>query len=284
MSYKEPFRNSTIALSISESDNLGQLGMANEHLKDAMTEISRHLLALGARLMYGGDLRPDTSEAPGFTTILFELVLRHRRDALSKTSERSLTNVLAWPVSLLLGGGVVAEYSRRLETFVEFVTLDQAGTPINIRELPAAPESVIRPDIWTRGLSAMRRWSVQNSDARIILGGKRQGYKGLMPGIAEETLLAIAMEQPIYVLGGFGGCARDIARYLGFLEEGIYDDQTWNGEALFSEASWDTEHFGNGLTQEENFYLASSPHVDEVATLILKGLNKVVSESELDNT
>jgi len=32
-----------------------------------------------------------------------------------------------------------------------------------------------------------------------------------MPGIAEETYLSLEAQQPVFVLGGFGGCARDIA-------------------------------------------------------------------------
>ena len=40
-----------------------------------MAEIARHLLAVGARLAYGGDLRNN-----GFTLLLFELALRYGRD------------------------------------------------------------------------------------------------------------------------------------------------------------------------------------------------------------
>ena len=32
-----------------------------------------------------------------------------------------------------------------------------------------------------------------------------------LPGVAEEALLALRESRPLYVLGGFGGCARDIA-------------------------------------------------------------------------
>ena len=58
----------TIALSISNSPDLAVLGLGKEHLDDAMTEIARHLIACGATLAYGGDLREG-----GFTELLFEI-------------------------------------------------------------------------------------------------------------------------------------------------------------------------------------------------------------------
>ena len=57
MSYQEPLSQKAIAVAISDSPDMAGLGLAPEHLRDAMAEIARHLLALGARLVYGGDLR-----------------------------------------------------------------------------------------------------------------------------------------------------------------------------------------------------------------------------------
>jgi H+/gluconate symporter-like permease len=76
MTYREVLSQRVIAISTSESPDMPVLGLTDEHLRDAMAEIARHLLALGARLAYGGDLR-----AYGFTDLLFELVARHSRDA-----------------------------------------------------------------------------------------------------------------------------------------------------------------------------------------------------------
>ena len=60
---------------------------------------------------------------------------------------------------------------------------------------------------WARGLTAMRRTMLLQSDARIVLGGRVEGYKGRLPAVAEETLLSLRAGQPVFVLGGFGGCA-----------------------------------------------------------------------------
>ncbi|MBB1161518.1 hypothetical protein [Aquariibacter albus] len=52
MTYREPLSQTVVAISISESPGMAPLGLAPEHLVDAMAETARHLLALG-------DLSPE---------------------------------------------------------------------------------------------------------------------------------------------------------------------------------------------------------------------------------
>src|SRR4051794_16706688 len=92
MTYQEPLSQKAVAIAVSESPDMAELGLAPEHLRDAMAEIARHLLAMGARLIYGGDLRTN-----GFTELLFELVARHRRDADVGDVRPAVVNYLAWP-------------------------------------------------------------------------------------------------------------------------------------------------------------------------------------------
>lgn len=56
---------------------------------------------------------------------------------------------------------------------------------------------------------------MSDSDARVVIGGRVEGYKGAMPGIAEEVLLSLKAGKPIFLVGGFGGCTRDLAETLG---------------------------------------------------------------------
>ena len=51
MSRNEPLSGRTVAVSISESPDMKVLGLAQEHLDDAMSEVARHLMAMGARLV-----------------------------------------------------------------------------------------------------------------------------------------------------------------------------------------------------------------------------------------
>ena len=43
---------------------------------------------------------------------------------------------------------------------------------------------------------------------RICLGGKTSGYEGNEPGVIEEARLALELDKPLYLLGGFGGATR----------------------------------------------------------------------------
>ena len=281
MSYQEPLSQRTIAVSISDHPGLGPLGLAQEHLTDAMAEIARHLLAMGARLMYGGDLRPDTDEEPGFTRILFELVLRHRRDADVGDNRPALVNVIAQP---LLRSSVppstVAEYQDALRGLVEFVTLGDAGDPVDLPDLLGLDASAPSEAEWARGLTAMRRWSVSQTHARVVLGGRTTGFKGQMPGIAEETLYSLAAGQPLFLLGGFGGCARDVAGLLGLLPGTPVPE--WKGTDSFvrilENRDLRVRLLGNGLSYQENITLASTPHIDEAVILILRGLSRTIGD------
>ena len=57
--------------------------------------------------------------------------------------------------------------------------------------------------------SEMRLFMAADEDARVVLGGKTQGYSGYFPGIAEETLYSLLAGNPVVGLRAFGGCAKD---------------------------------------------------------------------------
>ena len=208
MTYREVLEKQVIAISISESSDMSSLGLSIEHLKDAMAEISRHLLALGARLIYGGDLR-----ANGFSHLLFELVARHKRDA-DEDGRMGVTNYVAWPVHIQMAVDELKNLTTDLAGSAELVYLALDGTRLTMD----ARKNLLtyQPDgaEWSAGLTTMRKAILEEAGARILLGGQTERYKGVMPGIAEEALLSLQNGQPLYLLGGFGGCARDIAEVL----------------------------------------------------------------------
>ena len=88
-------------------------------------------------------------------------------------------------------------------------------------------------DEWTEGLTAMRIVMRGDIQARIVLGGRVEGYMGAMPGIAEEACLSLEADQPVFLLGGFGGCARDIAETLGLAERWAGSRDEWAGRDRF---------------------------------------------------
>jgi hypothetical protein len=248
------------------------LGLSDQHLRDAMAEIARHLLALGARLVYGGDLR-----AHGFSELLFELVARHGRDADATDRGAAVTNYLAWPVHIRQDVKDLERASADLEETAELIYLTVHGellTPSSRKKLRRREPSEAE---WAQGLSAMRHRMQRETSARIVLGGRVDQYRGAMPGIAEEALTSLAAKQPLFLMGGFGGCASDIASMLGLASLLPSNRASWQGRALFEVFTSADLH--NGLLEEENATLARTPHVDQAVALILRGLLRLIDST-----
>lgn len=269
MSYRQALSQHTVAISTSESPDMPALGLSDEHLRDGMGEIARHLLALGARLVYGGDLR-----AHGFSELLFELVARHRRDADQGDERTGVVNYLAWPVHICKTAADLDQLSADLAGSAELVCLALDGTPLTVTERRAMMQSQPTDEQWATGLTAMRRVMLSETHVRIVLGGRVEQYKGIMPGIAEEALLSLQVQQPLFLMGGFGGCARDIAETIGLVKPWAASRPAWPGRREFE--TFTASDLNNGLNAEENATLARTPHVDQAIMLILRGLLRLV--------
>lgn len=272
LTYREPLSQRAIGISISGSRDMEALGLAEEHLRDAMTEVARHLLAMGARLVYGGDLREQ-----GFTELLFELVARHHRDADVGDSRPAVVNYLAWPVHRSLPREMIQAVLQAHEGLAELHFLDIQGQELSPDHLNVGTSPITSED-WSTGLTAMRYVLTNSCDARIVLGGSVSDFKGKMPGIAEEALCSIAAKQPLYILGGFGGCARDIAEELGLATQRRPQTTNWAGRSNFSGSTQNV--LNNGLDNDENETLARTVHIDEAVALILRGLLRTFSSPD----
>jgi hypothetical protein len=254
-----------IGISISECPDMAVLGLGVEHLQDAMAEIARHLIACGARLAYGGDLREG-----GFTELLFEIVDRYRS---RKDEERILVeNYLAWPVHALSPLSKIESLGDALKGLAELVLLTVDGRRIELSQRPPVMPPPQASD-WSEGLTAMRIVMASNIDARITLGGKTTDYKGKMPGIAEEALIQIERKSPLYVMGGFGGCSQAIARAMSLGGRAAHPAGGFEGLDAFQK--FGAEDLRNGLSPSENRILAETVHIDQAAALILRGLMKL---------
>lgn len=237
------------------------LGMGDEHLVDAMTEVARQVLALGGHLVYGGDLRSD-----GFSRLLFELVSRHRPDGGIATTHIGVTNYLPWPVHMQMAADSLWKLADSLQGTADLVCLQLDGSPMTVGQREKLPSREPTVDDWKHGLTAMRMFVLSKVDARIVLGGRVDKYKGIMPGIAEEVLLSLRVKQPTFLLGGFGGCAGDVARKL----SGQAISRDWVGLDQFGQFGLDS--LNNRLTAEENEAMLWTPYVDEAIALALRGM------------
>ena len=254
-----------IAISVSESPDMSVFGLSNEHLRGAMGEIALHLLADGVDLVYGGDWRRH-----GFTNLLFELLdrYRHRTNANSKAR---VTNYLAWPAHIVMAADALDGVVSGLHRHSRIVLIGRNGKQITVEE--RRKMSLHKPDDheWSEGLTTMRKIVCAETDARVVLGGRIEDYKGKMPGIAEEVLLSFELGLPVFLIGGFGGCTRDIAETLGLVDPWAGSRSAWPGRQQFER--YGPDNLRNGLSREENEFLAGSLHVSQAVTLILRGLH-----------
>ena len=258
-----PPRN--IGISISESPDMRHFGFTDGHLKDAMAGFAIHFLASGANLAYGGDLRDR-----GFTRLIFDLVLRYRPH---RGTVPPVANYLAWPVHTAMTTKDIRALDEELQGFARLVLVGLDGSPMSCAGHRAVQPDTMDQDKWSVGLTAMRELMREQTDAHLVLGGKLEGYKGAMPGIAEEVLLAIGAKQPVFLVGGFGGCARDIAETLGIADRWAGSRVAWKGRDNFK--GYTVNNLNNGLTCAENRQLATTPHIDQSITLVLLGLYRL---------
>src|SRR6266852_1991898 len=62
--------------------------------------------------------------------------------------------------------------------------------------------------------SCATRTTVSFRDRLIALGGQLGEFAGFMPGVAEEIAVALEAGLAVYVLGGFGGAAEQVAAVI----------------------------------------------------------------------
>jgi hypothetical protein len=286
-----------IALSLSESPDIPKMGtlsadkakgelrgLTDKQVEDVVMHLTASLVGAGVELGYGGDLKEE-----GFTTLLSDLIATRRRT--TKTSRDLLFNYVA---AYLWNSEAAKKITAR---FIKIEAVCAAETPAPIR---AALQ-----------LTTMRQRMATDCHARIILGGKTAGYSGRLPGQAEEAWAHLKSDKPIYVVGGFGGCAGLVARALAGDISQLPDETSARqasadyGEfcdsfdreaqrlgipipvglgglwAFFAErgrgcfhgdGATDEKVWTNGLTVAQNRRLFASIHPEEISLLVLQGL------------
>lgn len=290
-----------VGLSISNSPDLVKLGMGPPHLQDAMLELARYLLAKGASLAYGGDLRTG-----GFTEQLLELVWTYNSDKSedelllsperkSDLASRRLSNYVAWPIHLNYYPAILAQH--HLKGVFKFI---DPPRDLNLSEVQrstfASPDTPEHRYWWFRSLSAMREQMAKDIDVRVFLGGQIRGYAGGTPGLVEEVLLSLRRFQPVFLLGGMGGCTQTIidaiegkhpreltaeyqaesegyAEFLNYVKQrpgAVGIDYTTMVDELEKAG---ISGLNNGLSESENRQLFVTPHIPLMVSLVLKGLS-----------
>ena len=250
-----------IGVSVSGSANLAALGLDKEHVEDDLVEVTRYLVAAGATVVYGGDLRQG-----GFTGLLLEVVARHQ--ARGDDSVR-FENYLAWPVHAAMPFEILADTARSFQPVGRLVLLAEDGRELTLDERRGFDRREVGDEVWAPALTAMRIALAARCDARVVAGGATKNFRGAMPGIAEETLLSLEAGKPTFVTGALGGCALDIGLRSGLATAPLQVSTDWPGLDRFAGLS---PALNPGLEPGEAAVLASNIFGTEMLVLLLKGL------------
>lgn len=275
--------NINIAISISESDNLIELGLSKECIDDLMVEITRHLLISKAKMVYGGDLRQM-----GYTELFKDLAFQYGAFEKSRNDVMYFTDFVAWPLYILIPEDTHDDY-RHSRVDLKFV--DPVKFPnIDVSKF-LCPDSTDNQYIWAENLTKMREEMEKITSCRIIAGGKTSGFKGKMAGVLEEFIIARRKGHPVYIVGGYGGCAQLLAEvctgkksanefFRIALESSSYSALLDRYKSIGNPVDYnEVKEYAqieklqdNGLTLDENRTLFNSVNIMEIVSLILKGL------------
>lgn len=276
-----------VGISISENEDLGILGYSTIHLRDITIEIARHLLINNATIVYGGDLRRD-----GFTDIFSDLSYQYRSIAEIQTS--TFINYFSYPIYLQLTRQNELEFKKNKTEIIK--VQPPQGCQILDRFFPA--DTFENKSCWALSLSRMRDEMVENSDARILIGGKLSNYSGIAPGILEEASITIAKKKPLYLIGAFGGASKEVingleGRRFAFLDNAFHKSDSFTefvaeyNRVQLNKIDFDSMctsliNFGvsglsavNGLSVDDNRALFYTPHLSEILYYIFKGLKNL---------
>lgn len=279
-----------IAVSVSENEELEQLGLSKQHLKDIMIEIARYLMANGGTLLYGGHLKNE-----GYTRLFAELSYQYK--FLNDKTFR-FVNYFPFPNSNSLTLEIKADFVKQQ---VEPVLIE---IPKHLGEIDISrhydAENIIEDKfIYSECFSDMRNIMAQNSHGRIVVGGKQSKFLGYMPGIVEEAYYSFKANKPVYIIGGFGGAAKSLSKVIcGELPNELTNKFQYNDEILqnfkkeyqekasvpmdydelihfFKQFKLEVFSELNGLSINENLTLFESQNIHEIVFLIMKGLKKI---------
>lgn len=295
----EPLRGLRVGVSLSASDTWADLGLIEEHQIDLSYDIALQLILLGAKVVWGGDLRPE-----GFGRRLQSIVNTYQHPTRAPQDHVALFV----PFKPAAEKPLTADELEARRAFAEVRAMHSPVAGMGEQVVASSAESKA---LIALALSAMRAELGKDCDARILLGGGLLRFQGLYPGVVEEAYEAVQNDRPLYVLAGFGGAARVVYDSIADLQSpgaaqllqssrafgAAADEAVCRAHESFVAAVKRPE-FGfapenvaqafaqlglgglsqrNGLTTAENALLSTSQDVHEIVGLVVKGLVSTVT-------
>ncbi len=270
-----------IALSASESPDLPRLGLLDIHFRLALAETARSVLVGGGRLAYGGHLNAD-----GYTAFMIRELHRYSR------RDRPLTVCLAWSEHRRMALASLTKQEEELGLFGEIICLDPNGEVVAFDAGRGADaDNNIESAIVEQSLTSMRKHLAAKCHGLLVLGGKREGFQGQLPGVLEEVLMFMEQGKPVYPAAGFGGTIFELikiidpqtAQWFPALQNGAVPDAKFTTalkrvETTVANRGWAA--LKNGLSDDDNRRLATTHRPSEIAALISLGLGRNFSKDK----
>lgn len=232
-----------IAISISDGNDNKLDGLNINHLRALSIELARYLICYNASVIYGGDINYNINK--NFTVALMNVFHKYNLDS-NNENKKYLCNYLAYYLSEKVSPE--DEENMRPDIHIRRIERGEDGTPAG-------------------DLSKMRMKMTEDMYARVIVGGKLKGYSGKHPGVLEELYFALEKKEmtPVYLVGAFGGAAGEAVKCINRQKHDFTYPEL--EEVL---TSW--EVLKNGLNRDENERLFYSKNINEIISLILRGL------------
>lgn len=231
-----------------ELKEMAAWGASTEHADDFLVRVSHRLLRRGWRLAYGGTLSgPITNITESLIdaaqTFAEESALEWYRLRIREHDERAppaeakrmesppLVNYVPWPNQRHLTirrkadlAGVCKFDEVPPDGASKAVLKELVDTLVKKKPMTRADQAKVA---WlgAQALTKMRVLSAEKANLRVVVGGKVYGWSGWLPGIAEELEATLRRDaasdpknrpypHPFLLIGGLGGCAGELARYL----------------------------------------------------------------------
>lgn len=278
-----------IAISVSENEDLGRLGMSIQHINDISIELARYIIANGGTTIYGGDLRQG-----GFTYYFSELARQYK---IANDDTFRFINYFPFPNSKAITREVEIDFKAK-QVKPQILPLPEKLKNIDINRFYDPNNNLDDRLVFAECFRDMRIHMAKDCSARVVLGGKLTGYLGFIPGVIEEALTTLEQSKPLYLIGGFGGAtARFISLIKGEEAEELSNDYQYKTDflkeyrhRLAEEYPWmdyqiltkEIKAFNierlswlNKLSIAENEILFYSKNIHEILYLVIKGLKAI---------
>jgi hypothetical protein len=282
-----------IAISISSINDCHN-GILEDHVQNIFLKLVSSLFFIGAKIIYGGDI-----SIKGYSTLLTDLARTYTSN-LEPLAADAITNSIAWPLYLKLNTSFRASLPNCIK--LEMIPApDQVAKEKSNQYIdPNSPENII---IYTHSLRNMRKKVAEEAKVCILIGGQTKSL-GLIPGLVEEFLTHVDHGNAVYLIGFYGGATQSIINMIQNQTDSILDDafQLDTDHKRQALSKYNEENFikicysslkekinkiklnqlNNGLNEDENRLLFTTPNTDQQVALVIKGLSKIFKNQSRD--